>query len=254
LGKPRVKATIRDGYRGADRIISLSDWIDHRLREVAGPDLPPIDRVLNGIDLEAFDRDLEAAAGVDPPFALEPGRFFLHLARVGPVKRQDLAVEALGQVTDRLREHGMKYVLVGDGESLNELAARVEQLGIGDAVQFLGRQTGGNKFWLLKNARAFVSTSREEGMPNAVIEAIVAGLPVLASGIGPHVELIELTGAGRTFSFPDSDDLAQHLVRMMDEELSGYRDAATACRDKFSLPTMIDGYERSLTAALLSER
>ncbi len=250
LSKPRVKTTIRAGYLGADRIISLSNWLDERLCEVAGPDLPPIDRVLNGIDLEAFDRELEAVRDIDPPFGLKPGKFVLHLARVGPVKRQDLAVDALARSVDRFRERGMKYVIVGDGESLNELCEKVEALGIGDVVCFLGRQTGVHKYWLLKHAHVFVSTSREEGMPNAIIEAIAAGLPVLASDIGPHTELMSLTRAGRTFRFPDAGDLAKQLVLMMDDDLSGYQVAARDRRQMFSLPTMIDGYERSLTVAM----
>ena len=250
LKKPRVQAVIRHGYCGADRIISLSDWLDQRLREVAGPDLPPIDRVLNGIDLKAFDREQAQADSVDKPFNIEPGKFFLHLARVGPVKRQDIAVEAILQSADHLRQNDFKYVFVGDGESLNELSAKVESHGLGDVVYFLGRQTGVHKHWLLKHAYAFVSTSREEGMPNAVIEAIVAGLPVLASDIGPHTELLHLTRAGRTFTFPDADDLAKQLTSFMDSDLSAYHQAAHDCRDMFSLETMITGYEQSLQAAL----
>lgn len=250
LKKPRVKAVIRAGYRGADRIISLSDWIDGRLREVAGPDLPPIDRVLNGIDLEAFDVGLEAAKDIDRPFELEPGRFVLHLARVGPVKRQELAVQAVGRVVDRFREAGMKYVFVGQGETLEGLRQRVKTMGIGDVVHFLGRQVGEQKYWLLRHASSFVTTSREEGMPNAVIEAIAAGLPVLASDIEPHRELLGLTQSGWTFRYPDADDLAAQLVRLLNEDLTGYRQAARAGRRCFDLNTMIDGYERSLGRAI----
>jgi L-malate glycosyltransferase len=253
LRKPRVKATIRAGYRGADRIISLSDWLDGRLAEVAGPGLPAIDRVLNGIDLDVFDRELKAAEEIAAPFDLVPGRFVLHLARVGPVKRQDLAVDAVGKLAGRFREAGMKYVFVGQGEMLDGLRQRVEAMGIGDVVKFLSRQTGVNKYWLLGHAHSFVTTSREEGMPNAVIEAVAAGLPVLASDIGPHRELMGLTKAGWTFRFPDVDDLAAQLVKLLEDDLSSYHDAAKSCRGLFSLETMIDGYERSLNAAIADD-
>jgi L-malate glycosyltransferase len=252
LKKPRVTSTIRAGYRGADRIVSLSDWIDDRLREVAGPDLPPIDRVLNGIDLKAFDRELQTAKDTAAPFGLEPGRFLLHLARVGPVKRQDLAIEAVGRVADRFRAEKMKYLIVGDGEMLNRLRAEVKKLKLDDIVLLPGRQVGANKHWLLHHAHSFVTTSREEGMPNAVIEAIAAGLPVLASDIGPHRELMKLTSAGWTFKYPDIDDLAVQLVRLLEDDLTPCRDATKTCRHLFSLDTMIDGYERSLNAAIES--
>jgi len=250
LKKPRVKASIRAGYRGADRIISLSDWLDDRLREVAGQDLPVIDRVLNGIDLEMFDRELELAQSIDAPFDLMPKKYILHLARVGPVKRQDLAVAAVAKLDDTFRSREMKYVFVGDGETLDSLCQQVESMRLGDVAYFLGRQTGANKHWLLKHAHGFVTTSREEGMPNAVIEAVCAGLPVLASDIGPHRELMGLTNAGWTFKYPDVDDLATQLLRMLEDDLTGYRDAASNCRQMFSLDTMIDGYERSLQTAI----
>lgn len=253
LRKPRVKATIRAGYRGADRIISLSDWLDDRLREAAGPGLPPIDRVLNGIDLDAFDRELKSADGIEPPFELKPGKYLLHLARVGPVKRQDLAVAAVAELADKFRSQEVKYIFVGQGETLEGLSRQVETVGLGDVVNFLGRQTGEAKYWLLRHAHGFVTTSREEGMPNAVIEAIAAGLPVLASDIGPHKELMGLTNAGWTFKFPEADDLAAQLAYMLDDDLSAYHDAARNCRQMFSLDTMIDGYERSLRAALDAE-
>ena len=250
LKKPRVASTIRAGYRGADRIISLSNWLDDRLREVAGSDLPPIDRVLNGIDLDAFDRSLAEAETSEAPFGLVPGRFLLHLARVGPVKRQEIAVDAINKVAGAFREANVKYVIVGDGETKQPLEIKCKEAGIDDVVLFTGRQTGKTKHWLLKHAMGFVTTSREEGMPNAVIEAIVAGLPVLASDIGPHCELLELTQAGRPFRFPDSDDLGEELTKFLRDDLSTYRDAAKGCRGMFSVNTMIDGYEKSLLAAL----
>jgi L-malate glycosyltransferase len=253
LQKPRVKATIRAGYRGADRIISLSDWLDGRLAEVAGPGLPPIDRVLNGIDLDAFDRELEAAESISPPFDLQPGQFLLHLARVCPVKRQDLAVDATHKIIERFRGFHMKYVIVGDGESLNTLRARVKSLGIDDVIHFLGRQTGVNKYWLLKHAHGFVSTSREEGMPNAMIEAIAAGLPVLASDISPHTELLGMAHCGRTFEYPDADSLAGQLYCLMDNDQGPNRSAALYNRHLFGLDKMVDGYEQSLKKALGGE-
>ena len=250
LSKPRVKATIRSGYRGADRIISLSDWLDGRLREVAGPDLPPIDRVLNGIDLQAFDHELDKATTASPLFELESGKYILHLSRIGPVKRPDLALDAVNQSADHFRRANMKYIFVGDGESLGALRNNIEAAKLGDVVRCLGRQTGDNKYWLLKHARAFVSTSREEGMPNAVIEAIVSGLPVLLSDIGPHTELVNLTHAGKTFRYPEAADLSRQLVGLLIDDLSQYRTAAQNCRQLFSLNTMIDGYERSLKTAM----
>ncbi len=250
LSKPRVRSVIRAGYREADRIISLSHWLDQRLKEVAGPDLPPIDRVMNGIDLVEFDSALRDAESHTSPADLQPGRFVLHLARVGPVKRQDLAVKAIVDCAELFRQKKFRYVFAGDGESLETIRQQVKNLGISDIVRLPGRQTGLDKMWLLRHAYAFVSTSREEGMPNAMIEAIAAGLPVLASDIGPHRELLELSQAGWTFRFPEVHDLSRQIQRLLSIDLTPYCNAAHQARHLFSLDRMIDGYERSLQCAV----
>lgn len=73
----------------------------------------------------------------------------------------------------------------------------------------------------------FVSSSLSEGMPNAVLEALLAGLPVCLSNIPPHREILELDGnAGVLFPARDAAGLASKLDEMMGRDYEGMRNSA----------------------------
>lgn len=251
LGRPRVAGIIRDGYRRADRIVSISGWITQRLREVAGPasELPPIDLVYNGIDLAAYDAERDAARAAPPALGVKE-LFILHLARVAPVKRQDLAVEAVHLLRDEFTRRGLSYVIVGDGNGMDDLLAQVARLNLGGIVKVLGSRVGMEKAWLLDHAEFMVSTSREEAFGNVVLEAMAGGLPMLASDIGSHRELIGRRGWGALFKDSDADDLAAKLRWMLDADRQAMRRVALREREAFTLDAMIGGYEASLRRAL----
>lgn len=250
LHRVRVPATIAAGYRGADRIVSISHWLTQRIVDVTGQpleQLPPIDHVPNGIDLTAFDADLAAAdrgsLPIEPPFLLQ-------MARVHPVKQQGKAIDAIDRCRDAFESRQMTHAIVGDGPDLEALRQRVEELNLGHLVKLLGRRTGHEKAWLLKHAHGFVTTSREEGMPNAVLEAMAAGLPVLASDIGPHRELIEGQGWGVMFPTGDVAALAEALPAFLERDHGAMRQAALDQREQYSLQRTIDGYELALRRVL----
>ncbi len=244
LKKPRVLSVIRRGYRGADRIVSISGWLTGRLHEVVGPPLPPIDQVCNGIDLDGFDRRIHDSRAAPPPLTVRKP-FLLHLGRLHPVKRHDVAIEAVARLKALFEQEHLSYVIAGDGEAFDSLRHRVTDHNLNDIVHFIGSRAGLDKAWLFDNARFFVTASREEGMPNVVLEAMAAGLPVLASDIDPHRELIEGKGWGRLFREGDADDMAKTMQWMITADLAMMREKAMVLRNEYTLDRMIDGYERA---------
>ncbi len=247
LGKPRVAGVIARGYRRADRIVSISGYLTERLRAVCGDALPPIDEVPNGLDLAAHDEAIAAAKrGVVP---LLDGPFVLHLARVAPVKRQDVAVRAVAKLRGLFEERGLQYVIVGDGNGMADVRRLVEELQIGHVVKLLGTRDGAEKYWLYGHAELMVSTSREEGFGNVVIEAMASGLPMVGSDIPPHRALIAEHGWGTLFAEGDVDALAGALRAALERDNSDRRRAALAARECYSLSAMLDGYETACVAA-----
>ncbi len=265
LKKPGVRRAIAAGYRDADRVASLSRWLTMRIRQITELSLealPPIDQVPNGIDLAAFDAQLAAADRGSLPLQ-EGERFLLHLGRVAPVKRVPLAIRAVAEEAERFREKHVRYAVVGDGPDLNTVRSVIAEHEIGDIVLVLGQRDGFEKAWLLKHATAFVSTSREEGMPNAVLEALAAGLPVLASDIGPHEELIDPPpghpfdtleqSCGILCQSTDPIDWGAKMYGLLEAPLDSMRRRALERREHFTLERTIDGYERSLELAIESD-
>ncbi len=249
LRKPRVLKTIAEGYRRSDRIVSISHWLTQRLGEVCGEGLPPIDLVPNGLDLAEHDAQRDAAreelseGPVGQPF-------ILHLARVAAVKQQTLAVRGVHRLRDLFEQRGLTYAIVGDGNGMDEVRALIAELKLEPVVKLLGTRTGLEKAWLYDRAEFMVSTSREEGFGNVVIEAMASGLPMLGSDIGPHKELIGVHGWGMLFTTGDVNDLADKMKRMIEEDLSDLRATAIRCREGYTLDTMVAGYERACRAAL----
>ena len=251
LRKTRVPATIAAGYRAADRIVSISSWISGRLAEVCAPqEPPPTTVVFNGLDLSAWDAEAREAAAIDPVI---DGPFTLQLARVAPVKRQDLAVDAMERLAPAYRGRGWVHLIVGDGELLGPLRERVAERSLGDVVRLPGTIEGRAKSWLFHHARFFVSTSREEGLGNVTLEAMASGLPMLASDIGPHRELIgedPPSSWGRLFRSEDPDACVAAWRAMLDEDLATLAERALAERGNYTRSAMIDGYEAALVASI----
>lgn len=253
LRKPRVRRVIRQGYRRADRIASISEWLTDRIREEVGAELPPMDLVPNGIDLKEHDALIAQARACPPKLPIEKP-FVLHLARVAPVKQQVLAVEAVHRLRGAFRARKIGYAIVGDGNGVQEVRKLVERHRLGDVVKMLGSRTGVEKAWLLDHAVFGVSTSREEGFGNVVLEMMASGTPMLASDIGPHRALIGDQGWGRLFRADDVEDLCRQLSTMLHEDLGPMRDRALALRGRYHLEKMIDGYEASCVRAWQSVR
>ena len=141
LKKPGVAEVIAKGYRAADRIVSISSWISERLETVCSPHpLPPTTIVFNGLDLDAWDAEARGAEAIEP---VVEGSFTLQLARVAPVKRQDLAVDAMEKLAGAYRERGLRHAIVGEGELLEPLAPASRSAASATWSSCPGRSRGG---------------------------------------------------------------------------------------------------------------
>jgi glycosyltransferase involved in cell wall biosynthesis len=159
--------------------------------------------VRNGIDLPGFDA--LAQCPLDEPLPFE-GRFIACVANLWPVKGHQALIEAARSVDARI-------ALVGDGPERSDLLRRVSALGLEQRVFFLG--TRYDVPAILARASAFVLPSLAEGLPNAVMEAMAARLPIVASAVGGVPELL---GHGRGLLVSPGD--APMLAHQLNEVLS----------------------------------
>lgn len=161
---------------------------------------------------------------------------------LAPRKDYATLLEALALVRDRGRSY--RAVLVGDGPERGRLEARASALGLGDRVRFLGERTDVER--LLPAFDVFVLSSREEGIPNALLEAMAAGRASVATAVGGTPEV--LTHGETGWLVPPGSPEA--LARALDEAFAdpgerARRGAAArrAARENLSLDAMTRRHE-----------
>lgn len=130
-------------------------------------------------------------------------------------KRQDIMVKAFAEVVKKHPE--MTLVFYGQGEpDMTTIRNLVKELGIENNVRFEGLVT--NVMERIKDAKMFVLSSDYEGLPNSLIEAMVAGLPCVSTDCSPGGarELIQDGDNGLIVPVGDVHKLAEAMIYMLD--------------------------------------
>jgi glycosyltransferase involved in cell wall biosynthesis len=118
---------------------------------------------------------------------LEPGRYLLFLGRLVPEKRPELLIEAFKAT----KEAGWKLLLAGGSSDTAEYTTLLNNLASSDRrVLFAGEVQGSRLAEIVRGAGFFVLPSDLEGLPLVMLEAMREGIPVIASDIAPHRQLI----------------------------------------------------------------
>jgi glycosyltransferase involved in cell wall biosynthesis len=167
--------------------------------------------IQNGIDLNLYRQPretsrLRGALGIPPD-----ARVIGTIGRLNEIKRQDVLLRAFARVRQQVQDAHL--LLVGDGPLRHELAALAAGLGLTKHVHFAGFQADTTTHLRLMDV--FALTSRSEGMPQAAIEASVAGIPVIASRVGGLPELIVDGRTGMLFTPGNVEELGAGVVRLL---------------------------------------
>jgi glycosyltransferase involved in cell wall biosynthesis len=165
-----------------------------------------------------------------------------NVANLIPYKGQAELVEALAGI--RPAHPGARLFLVGEDRGLGpDLLRLAEAHGIADRVVFLGRRDDVAE--LLAAMDLFVLASHEEGSSNALLEAMAAGVPVVATAVGGNSEALENGALGALVPARDSSTLAQAISDVLDAPDAARQRAATArarVAERYSVPAMIAAY------------
>lgn len=182
---------------GADAITVLTPEHADQARAMLGA------KPVTVIPLPALD---DAAPA---PLAPPPGPpLILGVGRLVPEKGFDLLIRAL----TRLPDPAARLAIVGEGPDRARLTALAASLGVADRVALAG-YVADPRAWL-DRARLFVLSSRHEGFPAVVVEALAAGRPVVATACTPAVELVRASG-GAVVPIDDPAALARAIARLL---------------------------------------
>lgn len=189
--------------REVDRFIIISQEINDELETI---DVPSTQRAFipNGVDTAHYHPIIDAQkAALRQELNLPNGMLVLFTGRLSPEKRVDQLISIWPTISRRYPE--ARLVLVGTGKAEADLKAQA-----GDGVHFIGRVPDVAPY--LQAADVFVLPSSTEGLSNALLEAMAAGLPAVATRVGGAPDVIKDDVAGKLVSPDNPEELGNALL------------------------------------------
>ncbi|HET7499130.1 MAG TPA: glycosyltransferase family 4 protein, partial [Candidatus Eisenbacteria bacterium] len=192
-----------------EAIAAISEGV-RRALETSGVPGEVIRVIPSGIDLEPFEQPFDRAAaraslGLTPDEVLA-----IQVAALAPHKSQTTLLQAAAAAAGAAP--GLRVWIAGEGALKEALLAEHRSLGLGDRVRFLGFRE--DIVPLLRAADLFVLSSYLEGLGTSVLDAMAAGLPVVATAVGGVPEIVEPEATGLLVPPQDPGALAAAMARL----------------------------------------
>ncbi len=199
-----------------DIVVCQGESWQRRFRELAGVAPESLVVVPNWMDFTSYEEVASARPQRDGPAT------FLYLGWLESYKGIFNLLEAVA--SQRAALVGARFVVCGQGRDEAGARARAKDLGMDDLVEFRGWVSGPNKIRALEEADALVLPSHREGMPNVLLEAMAAGLPVVATDVGGIPDVIGSDGRFGLLVAPRApDELAEALIQMSRDPKARHR-------------------------------
>lgn len=239
--------------RRADRICYVSRIARRQHEAIGYPSgkgtVIPNDYVTDGLPIAPAGREQLLAALALPADAVLIGQ----LARVHPIKGHDLLLDAFAAMASAFPQARLVLIGAGTNDPEGPAATRAAALGIADRLHALGERN--DVPTLLSGLDFLVNPSRSEAFPNAVAEAMLAGLPCIASDVGDTGAI--MGGNGVLVPAGDPTALAEAMRDMCQRSAARRRAMGEAARAhvvaEFGLDTMARRYA-ALYREILDER
>jgi glycosyltransferase involved in cell wall biosynthesis len=212
----------------------------------------------NGLDVEYFDSVLPDPK-LKKSLGISPDDFtIICVANLHVNKGHRYLLEAFetvswreSEATAAIQPHSLKLLLVGDGEEKDTLLKQIEKYQSKNNILFLGRRSDVPQ--LLKISDCFSLPTLFEGMSNAIMEAMAAGLPVITTALPENRALIDNDKTGILVPTKSSKDIAcaiKTLIGRKDFARALGREARRAIEKQFSLPSSIEKFRDFLLSPL----
>ena len=222
----------------ADHVVAVSDAVADRAHQIAPS--ARVTTIPNGINLDFWS----------PRADIEPDPHLLvQIGRLHHVKGQDVLLNALPRLRQRVPD--ARVVFVGDGPDHRQLEALAEDLGLSDAVTFVGACSHDEVRDWVHRAGVGVLPSRSEGLPLTLLEMMATGTPVVATSVGGVPSTVADPPAARLVPPEDPDALADSLADVLTDPAtrSALIEQGQARAAAFSWTHTLDAHERVLIPA-----
>ncbi len=222
------------------RIVTVSEDLRRKMA-ATGVDLSRVNVIPNGIDIDEFWKP-DVRDGKRRALGFSENDIVIgHIARLVPLKNQKFLIALFKGLFNE--NPTLKLVIVGDGPLNNELRSYARDIGLAKSIIFLGQRSDIAE--LLSSFDLFVLPSLTEGISITLIEAMAAGIPVIASDVGGNPELIQNGKTGLLVPLDSREKwhkTIQGLLADSTKRKTMAERAKTHVHERFSLKAMIDSY------------
>jgi len=238
-----------------DRVVGVGEAVRRALVENEGIPAARVGVIYNGVDLTPYRNPTRDRATIRHRVREELGipesaLLLAQVARLDDLKDHATAVRAMARVVAALPQ--AMLLIVGDGPERTKIERLVAQLGIGQSVRLVG--TRGDVPEILQAADLFLLSSKSEGIPLTVIEAMAARLPVVSTDVGGVGEIVVAGETGMLVPAGDVAALAAAAIDLLPDAARRARLGEQGFRraiDKFDEARMHHDY-RALYAEMLA--
>jgi glycosyltransferase involved in cell wall biosynthesis len=197
-----------------DRVVGVGQAVRRALVHNEGIPARRVQVIYNGVDLSAFAREAADRESLRREMGIgDEDLLILQVARLDHLKDHATAVRTLERVVRHRPD--ARLVLVGEGPELGVIQEEVRRRKLEPYVRLLGLRKDVPR--LLPAADLFLLTSISEGIPLTVIEAMIAGVPVVATRVGGVGEIVEDGRTGLLAPAGDDGTLAEHVLRLAND-------------------------------------
>ena len=202
-GVPVIIASVHDNYRTdkrpkrrimnrilskiTDKIVAVSEDVKEDIMRYDRIDPSKIEVIPNGIDVERFNPE-KNTTDIRKEFSLEEDDIVIgFVGRIVPAKGLEYLLNALPYLKEEFKS--IKLLIVGEGSLVEKLKERAKKNNIFDNILFIGRRRDIPE--ILASINIFVMPSIAEGLPNALLEAMAMGKPIVTTEVGGIPEIVK---------------------------------------------------------------
>jgi len=218
--KTEVYRTIERGLaRRTHRLLTVTDRVRDELIALGVGRADQYTTVPLGFDLAPLVQAERRRGELRAELGLGDAPLVGIVARLVPIKAHEVFLAAAARI--HAAQPAARFLVVGDGERRQALEQQVDVLGLRPVTHFLGWRADLDR--LYADLDVVVLTSRNEGSPVALIEAMAAGVPVVSTAVGGVADVVADGTSGLLAAMDDDEAVARHVLTLLDD-----RDRAAA--------------------------
>ena len=228
LAKIFIGGLYKKVFRRADHIQAISNYLADWARNMGAK--APIEVVPNGVDLNNLKSKISnlPAGEAGLKNADKNSKVIITTSRLVRKNGIDVLIRAISNLKSQISN--FELLILGSGPDEKKLKDLAKELNVQDIVQFLGHIEPEYVYEYLTVADIFVRPSRTEGLGSSFLEAMGAGLPIIATAVGGIPDFLKDGETGLFCKVDDPKDLAEKIKKLMTDEVLAKRIAENGRR------------------------